>query len=59
VIEVTEGGYRFLAEDALLAFVPFGDDIPDETAFGIDFDLVEAFLAAALSFGPAGALFEA
>lgn len=59
VIEMAERRDWLLAEYALLAFVPVGHNVPHEAVFRIDFDLIDAFLAAVLAFGPAGTFFKA
>jgi len=55
MIEVIEALERFVAIDAVLAFVPVGHDIPEQAIRGIGFDLLQALLAAVLALGPAGA----
>jgi hypothetical protein len=48
-----------VTEDALLAFVPLRNDIPDQAVLGTHFDLLQAFLAAILPLGPARAFGQA
>jgi len=59
VIEVLEFAESFFTVDALLALIPLRDDIPDETVFGIHFELLQAFLTAVLALRPARALLQA
>lgn len=59
VVEMTERTDRLLAEHALFALVPLGDDVPYQALLRIDFDLLQAILAASLAFGPARTFFQA
>lgn len=40
VIEGVEFAEGFVAEDTLLIFIPFGDDVPDQAVFKIYFELL-------------------
>ena len=59
MIEVMKRADRPVAERAALSLVPLRNDIPDEAVCGTDLDLLQAFLATVLAFGPARTFFEA
>lgn len=52
VIHMAERLDRLVAENTILAFVPFRDDIPDQALLRIDFNLLETVLTTALALGP-------
>lgn len=58
VVDVMERTDRLPTEGAALPFIPLRDDIPDQAVGGISLDLLQAFLAAVLTLGPAGTVFE-
>src|SRR5215471_8248758 len=59
VLQMMKGPKLFAAEDAGFSFVPFRDNVPHETSFGVGFNLLQALLATVLALGPAGTLLEA
>jgi len=53
MIDVMKRADLFVAKHATLPFIPLRNDIPDEAVLGINLDLLQAFLAAVLTFRPA------
>jgi len=41
-----------VAKNAILTFVPIGNDVPHQAVIGISFYLLQTFLAAVLTLGP-------
>src|SRR5579862_1261174 len=58
VIQVMKLTESLVTNRAILSLIPLGDNIPDQTVFGIYFDLLQAILTAIFSLGPARALFQ-
>lgn len=59
VIEVMERTNLFVTKHATLPFIPLRDNIPHQAVLGINFNLLQALLAAILALGPAGTFLEA
>jgi len=59
VIRALERAKALVAIRALLAFVPAGNDVPEEAALRVRLDLREALLSAMVALGPAGAAVQA
>jgi len=58
MVEMLKRRNGLVAKDALLSFVPFHNDVPDEAILRVGLDLLETILATVLPLGPAGALVE-
>ena len=59
VIQVVKLADSLVADRALLSFIPLRNNIPDQAAFRICFDLLQAFLATVLPLWPPRALLQA
>src|ERR1700735_1263715 len=58
MVQMLEWADLLAAKHATLPFIPSGYDVPDEAVLGVNFDLLEALLAAALPLGPTRTLFQ-
>lgn len=56
---MTQRPDRFVAEHAAFSFIPLRHDIPNQALLRIDFNLLQAVLAAVLTLRPAGAFLQA
>lgn len=59
MIHVMDRADRLAAKNAVLSFIPFGDDVPDQAGLRVTLDLLQALLTTILALWPARTLIEA